>query len=425
MNKILPILATLALCGAAGAAPARAAGAPAAVVTAPDQGYDLRIRVWADSDRDQFRPGERVRMQFHANRSAYAAVVHISTDGEVEFLYPRSPWDDGYVQGGRSYSLPYGGGGYASSWTVRGGPGIGYVFMVASDEPLDFRAFQDYRNHSRWGYRTIGRSFRGDPYYALDRIVDQLVPDPDYSYYVTDSFAYHVGGRHSYPRWSCYDGYADAYAWGGHYGRCDRLRVLLRDDPYYYDPRRYRRSRGYYLADSRRYQPEHRYKEPRAAAGRDGYGDRDRSGRGGSYDAPPPRRSGDSYDPPSRTRPEPSSRGENGGGYTRADWQQGQQPQQEGKRQREERPRTEERSRPTLQRRPTDPETSRPRVTAPQREPRREAPQREEPRREAPPAREEPQREAPRERPRAEPPSQERSRPSEGGSARVRPEGEP
>lgn len=80
MKKILSILATLALCGAAGAAPARAAGLPAAVATAvPDQGPDLRIRVWADSDRDQFRPGERVRMQFHANRSAYAAVVHIST----------------------------------------------------------------------------------------------------------------------------------------------------------------------------------------------------------------------------------------------------------------------------------------------------------------------------------------------------------
>ncbi len=411
MNKTLSILAMLAVCGVAGAAPVHAAGVPASAASAPEQGSDLRVRVWADADRDQFRQGERIRMQLHASRGAYAAVVHISTDGEVEFLYPRSPWDDGYVQGGRSYSLPYGGGGYTASWTVRGGPGIGYVFAIASDEPLDFRAFQDGRDRSRWGYRTIGTSFRGDPYYALDRLVDQLVPDPDYAYYVTDSYAYHVGGRHSYPRWACYDGYADAYGWGGHYDRCDRLRVLLRSDPYYYDPRRYRRSRGYYLADSRRYPPEHRYKEPRAAAGRDDYRDR---GRGGSYDVPPLRRGGDSYDPPSRTRPEPRPGSQDGGGYTRADWQQGQQPQQEGKRQREERPRTEERSRPTLQRRPTEPETSRPRVTAPQREPRREAP----------PAREAP-RETRRERPRSEPSSnRERSRPSEGGSARVRPEGD-
>lgn len=414
MNKILAALALLAVCGAAGAAPARAVGLPAAAA-APDQGPDLRVRIWADADRDLFRSGERVRMQFHASRSAYAAVVHITTDGDVEFLYPRSPWDDGYVQGGRTYSLPYAGAGYGSSWTMRGAPGIGYVFAIASDEPLDFRAFQDYRNRSSWGFRTIGSTFRGDPYYALDRLVDQLVPDPDYAYYVTDSYAYHVGGRHAYPRWSCYDGYADAYAWGGYYDRCDRLVVLLRSDPYYYDPHRFRRSRGYYLADTRRLQPEHRYKEPRAAEGRD-YGNRG-SARGGSYDAPPLRRSGDAYDPPARTRPEPRSDGEDGGGYTRADWQQGQQPQQEGKRQREERPRTEERTRPTLQRRPTEPETSRPRVTAPQREPRRESP----PQREA-----RPQREQPRERPRSEPSSssQERSRSSAGGSARVRPGGE-
>ena len=422
MNKILPVLALLAVCGTAGAAPARADGVPAAATAAPEQGYDLRVRIWADADRDQFRSGERIRMQFNATRSAYAAVVHITTDGEVEFLFPRSPWDDGYVQGGRSYSLPYAGGGYASSWTVRGAPGIGYVFVIASDEPLDFRGFQDGRGRSSWGYRTIGSSFRGDPYYALDRIVEQLVPDPDYTYYVTDSYAYHVGGRHAYPRWACYDGYADAYAWGGYYDRCDRLRVLLRYDPYYYQPRRYQRSRGYYLADryyadGRRRQPEHRYKEPRAADGRDGYGDR---ARGGSYDVPPPRRSGGSYDPPARTRPEPRSGGEDGGGYTRADWQQGQQPTQEGKRQREERPRTEERTRPTLQRRPTEPETSRPRVTAPQREPRRESPPQREAPREAPP-----QRESTRERPRSEPSSNhERSRPSAGGSARVRPGGE-
>ncbi|MEW5929051.1 MAG: DUF4384 domain-containing protein, partial [Gemmatimonadota bacterium] len=324
MKKILHALALLAVCGAAGAAPVRAAGIPAAAAAAePDQGYGLRARVWADADRDLFRPGERVRMQFLVNRSAYAAVVHITTDGEVEFLFPRSPWDDGYVHAGRTYSLPYAGSGYGSSWQVRGSSGMGYVFVVASDEPLSFRAFQDGRNRSRWGYRTIGSSFRGDPYYALDRIVDLLVPDPEYSYYVTDSFAYHVGSRSSYPRWACYDGYADAYAWGGYYDRCDRLRVLLRNDPYYYDPRRYRRSRGYYLADSRYRQPDHRYKEPRAAAGRD----RDGVYRGGSYDAPPLRRSGDRADPPSRTRPEPASRDDDRG-YTRADWEQGQQPQQ-------------------------------------------------------------------------------------------------
>ncbi|HEX2190204.1 MAG TPA: DUF4384 domain-containing protein [Longimicrobiaceae bacterium] len=397
MKKLVPALVLLALCGAAEAAPLAA--------PAQAQRYDLGVRVWADEDRDVFRPGERVRLQFHATRSAYVAVIHLTTDGEVEFLYPRSPWDDGYVRGGRTYSLPYDAGGDLRAWTVRGSSGIGYVYAVASEEPLDFAAFQDGRHRSDWAYRRIGSSVRGDPYYALDRITELLVPYAEYGDYATDYYAYHVGRRHTYPRYACYDAYADMYSWGGYYDRCDRLRVLLRDDPYYYDPRRYRRSRGYYLVDRGRSAPDHRFKEPRAAVG----SDRDRYGDRRDYGAPPLRRSGTpgaSYDEPSRVRPEPRARSEEAG-WGREVFQQGQQPkqgEQGGKRTREERPRTEERSRPTLQRRPTEPETSRPRVTAPQREP---------------------QREAPRERPRSEPAREERPRSSEGGSARVRPEGEP
>lgn len=391
MKKLVPALALLALFAAA-ETPAEA------------QRYGLGVRVWADEDRDVFRPGERVRLQFHATHSAYVAVIHLTTDGEVEFLYPRSPWDDGYVRGGRTYSLPYDAGGSARAWTVRGSSGIGYVYAVASEEPLDFTAFQDGRHRSDWAYRRIGSSVRGDPYYALDRITDLLVPDSRWAEHATDYYAYHVGSRHTYPRYACYDGYADVYSWGGYYDRCDRLRVLLRDDPYYYDPRRYRRARGYYLVDRGRDAPQHRFKEPRAAAGADRGGYADRRGSG----VPPLRRSGApgsataAYDEPTRTRPEPRQRMEDAA-YRREVFQQGQQPkkgEEEGKRSREERPRTEERPRPTLQRRPTEPETSRPRVTAPQREPERE-------------------------KPRSEPAREERSRSSEGGSARVRPEGEP
>lgn len=391
MKKLIPALALFALCGAAEAAPLAA--------PAQAQRYDLGVRVWADEDRDVFRPGERVRLQFHATRSAYVAVVHLTTDGELEFLYPRSPWDDGYVRAGRTYSLPYDAGGALHAWTVRGSSGIGYVYAIASEDPLDFAAFRDGRDRLGWAFRSVGSSVRGDPYFALDRITDMLVRDTRYADYATDYYAYHVGSRHTHPRYACYDGYADMYSWGGYYDRCDRLRVLLRDDPYYYDPRRYRRARGYYLVDRGRDAPQHRFKEPRAAAG---------AGRGGydgraDYGAPPLRRSGSPgvvvYDEPTRTRPEPRGRVEETA-YGREVLQQRQQQPKQGEQERKRG--GEERSRPTLQRRPTEPETSRPRVTAPQREPERE-----------------------RERPRSEPAREERPRSSEGGSARVRPEGEP
>jgi hypothetical protein len=405
MKILLAALVLLAASGAAGAPPAVAAAIPAADAPAAPA-YDLRVRVWADGDRDLFRAGERVRVQFHATRSAYVAVIHLTTDGEVEFLYPRSPRDDGYVYGGRNYTVPaYGG---LGDWRVRGSSGIGYLYVVASEQPLDFGAFED-RYRDRWEYRRIGSGVRGDPYYALDRIAELLVPDWDYGDFATDYYAYHVGSRHAYPRYACYDGYADPYSWGGHYDRCDRLVVLLRNDPYYYDPRRYRRAHGYYLADRRRVaQPQHRYKEPGAAVGRDyDYG------RGRDYGAPPLRRSGGTsgQDVDARIRPEPRTRPDAPIRERRTELQQVQQQrrstEQERRRAREEqeRRREDERSRPVLQRRPTEPETSRPRVTAPQREPRREAPP-------------ERTREAP-------PPRQERPRPpSDEGGARVRPGGD-
>ena len=145
MKKLLSILALVAVCGTAAPAPALAAGS-SAVAPAADE-HDLRVRVWAENDRDYFRAGDRVRLQFRTSESGYAAVVHLDTDGEVEILYPRSPHDDGYVRGDRTYTLPYGGG--SSHWSVRGAPGIGYVFAVFSEDPLDFGAFRD-RYGSGW-----------------------------------------------------------------------------------------------------------------------------------------------------------------------------------------------------------------------------------------------------------------------------------
>ncbi|HEX2091102.1 MAG TPA: DUF4384 domain-containing protein [Longimicrobiaceae bacterium] len=379
MHILLAFLALLATAGTAQAVPAPGAE-PGSVSSPPPDRQEPRVRLWVENERDYFRAGERIRLQFRADRSAYVAVVHLTTDGEVEFLFPNAPWEDGFVHAGRTYALPYTSG--YRYLTINGSPGIGYFFAIASDEPLDFRAFQD-RYGRGWEFRRV---VRGDPFYALDRIADILV-DRAYGSYSTDYYGYHVGRRHPYPRYACYDGYADPYFWGGYYDRCDRLVVLLRSDPYYYDTRRYRGYRRSYLAD-RREQPLHRYKE-RGVADRNG--------------VPPLRPStgwdggdrGSRSEEVSRSRPEPSERGD---GFSRPEAREWQQPQQGSRGRGEERSRTEERSRPTLQRRPAEIETSRPRVTAPQREPQREPP--------------------PREQSRPEP-REERTRPTE--EARVRP----
>ncbi|MBV9773607.1 MAG: DUF4384 domain-containing protein [Gemmatimonadetes bacterium] len=413
MRNLIVALALLAIAGTAEAASAREPGpdtAAARLLPSQDQSPDFRVRLVVQNERDLFSPGERIPLEFRTTRNAYVALVHLSTDGEIEFLFPNSPFDDGYVQGGRSYRA---GGAYGASWVSSRSNGMGYFFAVASPRPLDFRAFQD-RYSSRWAFRRVGTQVHGDPYYALDQIAQLLVPDWEDGDYAVDYYSYNVGRRYNYPRYACYDGYSSGYSGysGRYYDSCDRLRVLLQDDPYYYDTRYYRSSRGYrrsYLADGRLAESRYRYKE-QDAAGRDAVPPlRARSGGSGGQ-------SGDS----GRLRPESGS----ADGRRSDDQQPQQQPRQGSQRTRpgrseEPASRSDDPPRPVLQRRPPEQETTRPRVVAPPQEPRREQP-REQPR--------ETQREQPRSEPRAEPREQapaRESRPSAGSAPRVRPEGQP
>jgi len=217
---------------------------------------------------------------------------------------------------------------------------------------------------------------RGDPFYVFDRLTRELVPDPEYTTHAVDYFTYHLGRRHSYPRYACYDGYRSGYGWWGeHYDSCDRLRLALRHDPYYYDTRYNRGYRRTYLTGARDAQPRHRYKEPETAR---------------RESSPPLRResagsSGSTWsrvEAPSRRRPEPEARDE-------PQWREASREEQEPRQGTPSRSQDPQRPRPTLQRRPPEQEAPKPRADPPRREPAREAPPREQPRNE-PPKRERP-----------------------------------
>jgi hypothetical protein len=356
----------------------------------------LTVRVWLENDRDQFYPGGQTRVMVRATEDAYVAVVNITPDGDVQFLWPRDYYDDGFLEGDRTYAVNGRSGGYLR---VGYGYGIGYVFAIASDEPLDLRRVRDYyfRRGTAW---DASLNVVGDPFHAMERLARLLVPDYDDGYGFLDWYSYNVGStRYAFPRYACYDSYGSWYGsrsayWDG----CDRVRVLLREVPYYYDTRYYRGDRGrywgrYYPADYRaRREPEHRYKE----SGYDGARGV-RTTRPAMRDVPQPGRGGsgdDAQEPRSGAAQQPS------------------------------------RQRPTLQRRP--PESEPVRVSQPRAEPQqRRAEPRDEPR-------SEPRSTSPRSEPRSErrespPPSREpqssgssgssgpRTSPSSGSSPRVRP----
>lgn len=488
-NKILAGLALAALAAATPAAaetaPALMLDAEASVLAAARAGAQPGgVRVWVDNHRDFFRSSDRLRVRVRSEYDAYLAVFHIDTNGDVDILFPRSEHDDGWVERGRTLTL--GSRGRYDYLNVRGGHGVGYVMAVALEEPLELWRVRDlYR--PRFAGWDDGRSIYGDPFYAMDEIVRAVVPETSYGYESVDYYTYHMGRRYDYPRYACYDGYGDwyndySYSYYGR-SRCDRVRVILINRPWYYDTYRWRGSRRvyydrYYYRTARN-RPLHGYKERtesqappartstaqrRPSSSRDGSTPAVREGgvrstrpestrpaREGTVSARRPEVDGARSGPASARRPEtsgraaPSTRPERGtyeprvrdrgegrdGSEPRASGRpdgstsQPRQPEQSAQPPQQDRPVEPARERPTFQRRPQGERSAEPRRESPparSAEPRRESPpaRSAEPRRESPPARSaEPRRESPPARS-SEPRSSGSSR--SGGGSRTRPD---
>ena len=107
-------------------------------------------------------------------------------------------------------------------------PGMGYLFAIASADPLDFR---DITRGDYWDYRLIdGGRIQGDPYVRLTDLAARLAPAGDYDY---DIAPYYVDRHYDYPRFVCYDchAYASYRDWDPYRSSCTRYRVVIRDDP--------------------------------------------------------------------------------------------------------------------------------------------------------------------------------------------------
>ena len=241
-------------------------------------GYTPEARIWIEGNRDYYRRGERLRPVFSTSADAYVAVIHIDPDGRLEFLFPSSPFDREYVRAGQSYRLPSRGA--SAGLVVRGGAGIGYLYLIASPYPLDYGAFRGGAG-SAWDWSYAGQSVRGDPFWAMEQITRRLVPDWGYAPVAVDYFSYYIDGIHRYPSYACNSrlGYGTGSAaswgwgWGGgytpsYYGSCDRLDYYLRDNPYYFDAGRYRGDRRSQFRGYVSQEPQYRYKEdPEARTG--------------------------------------------------------------------------------------------------------------------------------------------------------------
>ncbi len=236
------------------AAPALAAAQQAATA-APE----ARIRI----DRGEepvVQRGERVAVELQVSPSAYVAVFQIDTDGSARLVHPRDPLDDSFVRGGRQHRLLVDG---APFWIVDDAPGVGYFFVVASPEPLDFSRFRHPGSSRGWDLSRIGRRVYRDPYVAMDDYVAALIPDWERVAYALDFTEYHVDERRPYPRFLCYDchGFQPYRTWNPYHTHCTSFRVVVFSDPYYYPAHRYRPDRVVFTRPPVRGQPRFAFKE--------------------------------------------------------------------------------------------------------------------------------------------------------------------
>ncbi|MDX1494480.1 MAG: DUF4384 domain-containing protein, partial [Longimicrobiales bacterium] len=198
----------------------------------------LEARVWLDrGDEPVVEWGDEVRVYYRTSHDAYAAIFRIDTDGRISLLYPQHPDADPYVVGGRDYRLVFREG---SRWKVREDPGVGYFFMVASQQPLDFSLF-GFDADRGWDLRGVGETVYEDPYVAIDDYVAAVLPEWETTPYALDFLEYSVGEAHDYPRFLCYDCHAfQSYArWDPYARACSSYQVVIWDDPYFYPRFRY------------------------------------------------------------------------------------------------------------------------------------------------------------------------------------------
>src|SRR2546428_4978565 len=118
-----------------------------------------RISLWTDQGDAPYRTGGGARVFVRPDRDAYVTIFRIDTDGRVRVLFPRDPWEDNFVRGGREFEVEATRDGDA--FYIDDYAGVGYVFAVSSPTPFNYDAIT---SGDRWDYRVVAEGrIRGDP----------------------------------------------------------------------------------------------------------------------------------------------------------------------------------------------------------------------------------------------------------------------
>lgn len=125
----------------------------------PEEYRGPRVRLRVEQD---FRNPNNLAAFLRLEDDAYVMVVNVGPDGFAQVVFPEKPADDGFLRGGRSYKIPAFFPGFATNALTGFGyhdrfvafqrsefasamaRGPGFVFAIASEEPLNMEAAVNY-----------------------------------------------------------------------------------------------------------------------------------------------------------------------------------------------------------------------------------------------------------------------------------------
>ncbi len=147
----------------------------------------LDIEVWTNKEEGaSFGQGENLVIYFRANYDCYVTIYDLDTKGNINLLYPFSPEDDNYIEGGMVYTIPD----YYDDYVLRvnGDPGLEFIQAVASIRFFDVPNWMDnFRDPEGW--RDIDREsealsyleFINHKYFPIENCNGRC--DIDYTYF--------------------------------------------------------------------------------------------------------------------------------------------------------------------------------------------------------------------------------------------------
>jgi hypothetical protein len=157
-----------------------------------ETGYAPPVDVWLD--QTDYRYGARIRPHFRSEPGAYVTIVRVTTDGQLQILFPSRPGRQKAltVAEVKDDRVPFAG---YPAFTVNESSGTGFVFAIASYRRFDYKY---YSSGGQWDVFRLASSGRyGDPFEIMRTFVDLTLDDD--AEFSMDYATYEVidGGRRS------------------------------------------------------------------------------------------------------------------------------------------------------------------------------------------------------------------------------------